>query len=282
MNNDEFYIGWMNKAPRTFASAARKYLLVMAAMFIGLGILLALSQKKFDTGHFEFGKLTKLKGIYFTSPIPCLKVIDGKNIWGKKNYITVPLIGDGKHGADGIIHDLQESQHISFEGREIELKGTLLYNDGKLLMQVGGCDSPFVKISNVNVDHADLPTVKNLGTMDLKGEIVDPKCFFGVMKPGEGKPHKDCAIRCILGGMPPVLKVEGNDGRLNYYLIVGPNGEKMNEAVKDYVGSPIILHAIATQHDDWIVLQVAGKDLRHYSFRPRAAEEYLSCIICEK
>ena len=43
--------------------------------------------------------------------------------------------------------------------------------------------------------------------MDVKGEIVDPKCFFGVMKPGEGKPHKDCAIRCILGGIPPVLKV---------------------------------------------------------------------------
>ena len=36
----------------------------------------------------------------------------------------------------------------------------------------------------------------------LKGEIIDPKCYLGAMKPGGGKTHKACAMRCIAGGIP--------------------------------------------------------------------------------
>src|SRR5215468_10240813 len=100
MKTDEFYIGWMSKAPETFASTIKKYLLVLLPVIIALGGLLALSQKKFDTGNFEFGKLTELKGVYFNSPVPNLKVVNGRDIWGNVNYITVPLIGYGKHGAE--------------------------------------------------------------------------------------------------------------------------------------------------------------------------------------
>ena len=252
---EDFYIGWMPKAPVSFTSWIKKYLLVLLPIIIVLGVLLAVSQKKFGTGNFEFGTLTEVKGIYSATPVPNLKVMNGKDIWGNENYITVPLIGYGKHGADGIIADLEKEKNTTLSGKEVTLKGTLLYNDGKLLMQIDGNDKPLLNIaatSNGNI----APKTKDLGAIDVKGEIVDPKCFFGVMKPGEGKPHKDCAIRCILGGMPPVLKVTGDEGKQNYYLIVGANGEKMNEAVKDFVASPVELHAKAVQYDDWIVLYV--------------------------
>jgi len=231
MKNDEFYIGWMNNAPKSFAGTIKKYLLVLLPIIIVLGVLLALSQKKFGTGNFEFGTLTEVKGIYSRTPVPNLKVLNSKDIWGNRNYITVPLIGYGKFGADGIIADLEKEKNISMQGKNITLKGTLLYNDGKLLMQIDENDKPLLNVAeNKEADAA--PKTKELGTLDVKGEIVDPKCFFGVMKPGEGKPHKDCAIRCILGGMPPVLKVEDESGKENYYLIVGSKGEKINEAVK--------------------------------------------------
>jgi hypothetical protein len=29
--------------------------------------------------------------------------------------------------------------------------------------------------------------------MTLTGEIVDSKCYLGVMNPGQGKVHRDCA-----------------------------------------------------------------------------------------
>jgi hypothetical protein len=285
MKNDEFYIGWMGKAPDSFASWIKKYLLVLLPIVIVLGVLLALSQKKFGTGNFEFGTLTEVKGIYSNTPVPNLKVIDGKparrsggDIWGNENYITVPLIGYGKHGADGIIPDLEKEKNTTLQGKEVTLKGTLLYNDGKLLMQIDANDKPLLNVA-ANTNEGVAPKPKELGTMNVKGEIVDPKCFFGVMKPGEGKPHKDCAIRCILGGMPPVLKTTDNEGKQNYYLIVGANGEKMNEAVKDFVATPVELHAKAVQYDDWIVLYVnANNGIEHYSYiNEHYGNMYASC-----
>ena len=265
MDNDEFYIGWMQQAPKSFASWVKKYLFVLLPIIIVLGVLLALSQKQFGTGNFEFGTLTEVKGIYFNAPFPNIKVVDGKDIWGNENYITVPLIGFGKHGADAVIADLEKEKNISFEGKEIILKGTLLYNDGKLLMQIDANDNPLLNVSG-NKSNTDFVQTKDLGTLDVKGEIVDPKCFFGVMKPGEGKPHKDCAIRCILGGIPPVLKVTDNEGKQNYYFIVGEHGEKMNEAVQDYVATQVNIHAKAIEYGDWIVLYVQQNGLQHYSY----------------
>src|SRR3954452_135827 len=111
MKNDEFYIGWMSNIPQSFAGTIKKYLLVLLLIVIVLGALLALSQKKFGTGNFEFGTLTEVKGIYSNTPVPNLKVMNGKDIWGNENYITVPLIGYGKHGADGIIADLEKEKN---------------------------------------------------------------------------------------------------------------------------------------------------------------------------
>jgi hypothetical protein len=54
-----------------------------------LGVLLALSQKKFGTGNFEFGTLTEVKGIYSRTPVPNLKVLNGKDIWGKLEIILL-------------------------------------------------------------------------------------------------------------------------------------------------------------------------------------------------
>jgi len=256
MKNNEFYIGWMANAPTSFVKFIKKYLAALLLVVIILAGLIALSQKKFATGNFEFGQLTEVKGIYFNSPVPCIKMINGKDIWGNVSYMTIPLIGYGKHGADGIINDVEKEKNISLNEKELTLKGTLLYNDGKTLLQIDKNDNPVTKISNTIVPVEFLPQKKDLGIQIVKGEIIDPKCFFGVMKPGEGKPHKDCAIRCILGGMPPMLVVRNEKDEANYYLIVGANGEKMNETVKDFVAEPVSVEARLVQYDDWIVMYV--------------------------
>ncbi|HRH50820.1 MAG TPA: hypothetical protein PLP23_18855 [Panacibacter sp.] len=284
MQNDEFYIGWMAAAPNGFSVWIKKYLFLLLSLVIVLGILIALSQKKFGTGNFEFGTLTEVKGIYFEKPVAVLKVADGKDIWGNGNFITVPLIGFGKHGADGVIAELEKEKNISLEGKKVTFKGTLLYNDGKLLMQIDASDHPLISVTENKNDTAALTQTKEIGLIDIKGEIVDPKCFFGVMKPGEGKPHQDCAIRCILGGIPPVLKVTNDEGRQNYYLIAGPNGEKMNEAVQDYIASPVTIHAKAVEYGDWVVLYVQSNGIQHYSYiQQHFGNETASCgIACLK
>ena len=39
--------------------------------------------------------------------------------------------------------------------------------------------------------------VEVLGPVELTGEIADSKCWLGVMNPGEGTVHRDCARRCL-------------------------------------------------------------------------------------
>lgn len=265
MKNNEFYIGWMDKAPQSLSRHVKKVIVALIVVVPMIAIVVSASQKKFSTGNFEFGKLTQIKGIYFKNPVPNLKVFTGKDVFGNSSFITIPLIGYGKFGADGSLNDIQKARNIDLNQREVTLKGTLLYNDGKLLMQIDENDSFLVNTGNT-AGPSLLPVAKNLGDQVIKGEIVDPKCFFGVMKPGQGKPHKDCAIRCILGGIPPVLKSTDASGRDNYYLVVSESGGRMNEVVKDFVAQPVTVNARVVKYDDWIVLYVKNDGIAAYSY----------------
>jgi hypothetical protein len=261
--SDAFYIGWMAAAPRLFARFIRKYLLTILPLIILLAGILAVSQKKFGTGNFEFGQLTEVTGIYFKDPVPCIKVVNGKDIWGNLSCITIPLVGYGKHGAVGMMADIESEKNISLNKKRLTLKGTLLYNDGKTILQVNKNDRLLLKVSDLPVPPDLLPQKRELGSFTVKGEIIDPKCYFGVMKPGEGKVHRDCAIRCILGGIPPMLAVKNDRGESNYYILVGPNGEPMNQAVQDFVAEPVEIKARLVQQDDWIVAYMEKKDGIH-------------------
>ncbi|MDE3247831.1 MAG: hypothetical protein KGO82_04170 [Bacteroidota bacterium] len=262
----EFYIGWQAEAPKGYRKPIRKTLVVLLVMAGMVAACLALTQKKFSTANFEFGQLTIIKGIYLQAPVPMLQVSSNKDIFGNRSYISIPLLGFGKMGADGIIQSLEREKGTSLNGKEITLKGTLLYNDGKLLAQIDSNDHPLLSVSAA-MQNDTLLQKKDLGEMTIRGEIVDPKCFFGVMKPGQGKPHKDCAIRCILGGIPPVLRVVNEEGAANYYLVVGPHGEKLNNAVQSYVGEPVALKAKAIQSGDWIVLYTTNNGIQAISKR---------------
>jgi len=264
MKNTEFYIGWMPKAPEGFAKQVRKTLFVLFPLALIVGLVLASFQKKFSTANFEFGKSTEVKGIYFNSPMPMLKVLNGKDIWGNTSYTTIPLVGYGKHGAETAIMELEKEKNVSFNNKELTLKGTLLYSDGKTLLQVSKEEDPVINIGK-DADVSLMQGQTELGIQTIRGEIIDPKCYFGVMKPGEGKVHRDCAIRCILGGIPPVLKVMNEKGEKNYYLLVGPNGEKMNEVVQDYVAEPVEMEARVVQQDDWVILYVKDKSIKRIS-----------------
>lgn len=266
MNNSDFYIGWQAQAPASITRHIKRVIGLLFAFMIVIGLLLARNQKKFSTANFEFGSLTEVTGFYFNKPVPSIKAENGTDRFGNKTYVTIPLVGFGKFGAEGVMDMLEKEQGTSLNQKELTLKGTLLYNDGKLLMQIDANDKPLISTGKM-ADIASIPVQKEIGTIKLRGEIVDPKCFFGVMKPGEGKVHKDCAIRCILGGIPPVVRVQNEKGEANYYLLVGPHGEKMNEAVKELVAEPVEIEARAVQQGDWIILYTGKEGMRQISKR---------------
>src|SRR5260370_8819960 len=79
----------------------------------------------------------------------------------------------------------------------------------------------------------------SLGQQTLVGEIVDSKCFLGVMNPGQLTPHRACAIRCISGGVPPVLLVRQKDGPAVYLFLVSPHGNTPTKTLLDLVPAPL-------------------------------------------
>lgn len=259
MNND-FYIGWMPSAPASFSRHIRKAIFVLLGFAVIIAGLLSLQQKRFSTASFEFGKLTEVTGIYQQFPVPSIRVTASNDAFGRATYITIPLTGYGKFGAEGTITSLEREHGISLVNRQVTFRGTLLYSDGKTLLQIDLHDDPLVKWTDQPspVQHE----TRELGHVQLTGEVLDPKCYFGVMKPGHGKPHKDCAIRCIAGGMSPVFYVRNDKGEANYYLVLDESGRKMNEKLKDYVAEPLSLQARAMEYDDWVILYVEEKSIK--------------------
>lgn len=255
MNNSDFFIGWQPKAPEGYSRQVRKSIIFISLLVIITGVVLSLQQRSFSTARFEYGQLTEVKGIYQQFPVPSIKVTTKSDAFGRNSFITIPLVGYGKFGAVGTIESIEKEKNIRLTNKEVSMKGTLIYSDGKSLLQIDKNDDPLVTVSSETII-GNTPSKIELGTVQLTGEILDPKCYFGVMKPGHGKPHRDCAVRCIAGGISPVFYVYNEKGETDYYLILGPDGKKINNEIKDFVGEPVSLEARAVQYDDWVVLYV--------------------------
>jgi hypothetical protein len=93
------------------------------------------------------------------------------------------------------------------------------------------------------------------GLIELTGEIVDAKCFLGVMVPGDGKTHKDCAALCLRGGIPAALHVEDRTGRSALLLLTGQNGEPIGIAAMQSAGESVSMTGTVDRRDGWLVLR---------------------------
>lgn len=244
---DEFFIGWQSEAPRPYARRSRQFVMALALFLPVLALLLVYAQRGFSHATFEYGAPTTVTGVYRNSPVPKLEISPAPGI-----TTSLLLVGTGKHGAAGLLENLerQSDASLDLDGRTITLQGTLIYHDGKGLLEMAENQSPTIG----NKRAPDTIPTENLGRVTLCGEIADPKCFFGVMKPGEGKPHRSCAIRCIAGGIPPVFKVE-NESSSHYYLLKGPRGEDISAQLLEYVADGVQISGTLQRQGDWLVLR---------------------------
>jgi hypothetical protein len=95
----------------------------------------------------------------------------------------------------------------------------------------------------------------------LSGEIVDSKCYLGVMNPGQGKVHRDCAARCLSGGIPPIFIT--TDGR-QQLLLVGRDGRALGrDALREFIAEPIQVDGELVQRGSTQLLKIDPRALRH-------------------
>jgi hypothetical protein len=232
---EELYIGYRRTAPSGTARFVRRLLLALGALAVGLSAGLATSQQPFDPGSFEYGVERSFVGLLIEMPYPLLAVEDGSS--PPRLHL---LVAPGKHGAAALV--------VGLDGRRVRLAGSLVERSGNAMIEVVP-DSIVAETAAAG----PAPARHLLGRLAVRGEIVDGKCFLGVMKPGRDKPHRDCAARCLAGGVPPLLWVPG--GKAGYiFLLVDERGRALGAETGDWVGEPVAIDGRVERLGDLLVL----------------------------
>ncbi len=188
---EPFYVGYHPAAPAPLARFNRTAIVTMLVLSGGLIGAFAFAQRTFDPSHYEFGAPRVVSGTLRAAPFPILEVDSGSSV---RQYL---LAGAGKFGAQRIV--------AAFDGRRVRVEGQLAYRGNGRLLEIA---------SVTPADGATLgpePLI-DLGSFRLEGEIVDSKCYLGVMNPGRGKTHRGCAARCLSGGMTPLFAARNFNG----------------------------------------------------------------------
>ena len=250
--NDEFYVPYIEGSLGSGTKSVLKLFTLATLLIIILGALFfSFTQKPFKNSTFELTSATKITGIFHENPYPMLRVEVADNTF--KNIL---LLGFGKSSANPYLEKLQNETN-NLNGKTVSIEGNLIYYNGKTLIQITDEE----KVILENVPQQSTPKKELISTMTLQGEIIDPKCYFGVMKPGKGKIHRSCAVRCISGGIPPVLAATDNNNNNNnnisqYFLLTDLKGNPINNDILPYIGKPSEITGIVEKMEDWFILKI--------------------------
>ena len=243
--SDEFYVGYQPAAPPGLARRVRAAVtaLLAAAALVALGLVAG--QRRLDGRVFEFGAPREFRGVLELEPEPTLEVTRPGTGAGVSRWL---LVGPGKHGARELLGGLDRAG--------VRLRGELISRGHETMLQVE--PASVVRESSARPASESVP----LGLETLRGEIVDSKCHLGVMNPGEGKAHRDCAARCISGGAPALLRTRGADGEPRYFRLVGPDGRALGRELLDFVAEPVEMRGAVERRDGVYVLRTDPSAIR--------------------
>ncbi len=230
----EFYVGYLSQSPPGIRRRVHLLVAVLFVLSLGGAILFATSQKHFANSTFEFGRTKEFHGIFLQNPYPILIPTDYPS-GSTATPMPFLLVAPGKHGVGSTLQ--------SFLEQSIRLKGTLISRDEGQMIEIIQ-DS----VATGSPQPPQISNVQDMGERDLSGEIVDTKCFLGVMNPGEGKVHRDCAALCLNGGIPPALFTRDLDGSPKILLLTDSSGGPLPQsAYLQRVGQPVRIHGRAIQ-----------------------------------
>ncbi len=240
MSENDFFIGWADETPR----AERRFFLGS-----GLGLLagtvavaggLAFWQKSPGLGTWNQGAVREWTGVITGQPYAMLRTLD---IDGTPKTALLSCLG--KCGVAARVGSL--------EGQSVVVKGSLIQRGKHAMIAVAdGMDwiAPSPAAQQVDLT---FPDVEPVGPVTLAGEILDSKCWFGAMRPSEGKVHKACAALCIRGGLPPAFYAKTTSGE-SALMIMTDGGLAHGEALLPFVADPVQVSGQARRWGDLLLL----------------------------
>ena len=235
---DEFYIGYSGEMPRAIGRRVRMAVTVAAGAAAVSVLIVVLAAMPLPPSRFEFGVATERTGILERTPYPRLNVgsrrllLVGRGKWGAERQLA--NIGDGPVTIRG--SRIQRGKHEMLEVHEVMSSATASAADGD----------------------TRTPTSTPARAVTLRGEIVDSKCYLGVMNPGEGAVHRDCARRCVSGGIPPVLVVRDGPGREELIVLLSADGGAIGRGIVQATGKPVEVSGFLVRGTDGYQLRVGS------------------------
>jgi len=242
MSEKDFYIGYLPKMPESSAKAVKVFVVLTMIAGVCLAGILWLGQKPFAKSVFEFGTVKDFEGTIQARPVPFLLIEKPEKNNGLPTFERLPLVATGKHGFDA----------DGFDDRRVKLKGTLIYRDNLQMIEVA---DGTVEKSSESLFPVEEKT-ESLGKFTLQGEIVDSKCYLGVMNPGQTKPHRDCAALCLRGGIPPLFIVKDLSGNVSELWLISDKGASVNQAILDFVAEPLEISGEVSRVGDQLFFKI--------------------------
>jgi hypothetical protein len=223
--NDEFYIGYEPQMPEGIAKRIRPAAIGLIAVALTLPAVFVVAQGRFSSGIFEYGRERTIEGRLIEAPYPAVLVAETP----AHAAMTYWLVGPGKHGAADMVRGL--------DGRAVRVTGSLIARNADSMIEVASGH-----VVAIDTYAPPIEQIRSLGPVVMRGEIVDSKCHLGVMKPGEGPAHRDCAVRCLLGRVTPMFVPSGHDRATGRLALVDPDGRPFTESLETIAGRPLTVH----------------------------------------
>jgi hypothetical protein len=249
---EELYIGWA-KAP----AIDRRFLLAAMPLTLagttGLGWLVAKELGDPGAGRWAQGATHVVEGVLAAKPYPMIRVADAAAPFGLRSVL---IVAQGKCTSGLKLAEL--------DGRPVKASGVLIERKDRRMLEVPLSLGKWLQPLAVSGGAAALaaPPVESLGRARLSGQIMDSKCFFGVMRPGRGKTHKACAALCIRGGIPPSFWARDTGGRESVMLMTDAAGGPLGETILPLVADPVAAEGEIVRVGDLIEFRADAADYR--------------------
>lgn len=239
-----FYIGYEGPPPPEMAARVRGFVAVAAVAALVVAGVVVTAQRPFADARFDYGQPREWAGRLVLDPHPALLDLHA-------NTRTL-VVGPGKFGADTLVR--------GFAGHDVVLVGEGITRGAARMVQLrpGAIADAGYMARTAGAVSASV----SLGRVTLRGEVVDGKCFLGVMNPGERAVHRDCAVRCISGGIPPMLAVRRAGGGAVAVVLVSPEGAAMGRELLDLAGQTVDVTGELERRQDLLYLRAAREAYR--------------------
>ncbi len=258
-DRDEFFIGW-EPTPKKYARFLRPIVVALLLIMGGVAATVAFLQRDPGRGHWDTDEIRTFDGIVYTRPYAMIRVPGDKPGDPPR---TMLLVEDGKFGSLPRVERLVQGKAA---GVAVRVTGTVLHRDGRWMLELAEGEKGMRRLTpeeDAKLPPLGWPAPEVLaGHVTLQGEIIDPKCYLGAMKPGDGKTHKACAMLCISGGVPPMLVTRDASKNETFYLLATEEGRVANELVLDFVGDPVEVSGRLERHGDLLLLRIAANGVR--------------------